>query len=389
VSRIESATTTLGGLTMARTSAGRIGMAYDDVIPVSTEGLHIASFLAPASSGVAPLVEVATTGYTPMSTVGRVSAIAAGGPGDVLSVVYVDEDAEELHYQELAGGGTSLSPVELVASGIGSGSYVSLAVSPSGEIRAAYYVPSLGAVSSAARASAGGFEMPSEVVTGLVANVPGTGQSALVLDADETPNLLYQSCTVMSYSTPVYTTFDGANWSLAKTVDNNILNAAAGYSPSLVVFGATKYAAYFYVPTDQSVPFLAALHLASWQTYADTPSIEILDPGVPASDPGGDTETFRFGASLAVDGYGLLHLAVVRPGAVSGTASVEYVRQAWVGGAITWLTDIVDDDVLAADLTSEAPNAFASIVVDGAARPHIGYRSGKDGNVYYATRFDR
>jgi len=59
------------------------------------------------------------------------------------------------------------------------------------------------------------------------------------------------------------------------------------------------------------------------------------------------------------------------------------------GGSITWLTDTIDENALGTDLTATAPNAFAAIVVDAAARPHIAYRSGKDGNVYYATRFDR
>ena len=107
---------------------------------------------------------------------------------------------------------------------------------------------------------------------------------------------------------------------------------------------------------------------------------------IPATAGDDGAVAYRFGAAMTVDRFGMLHVVVVRPASIDH-GFVEYKRQAMVGGAVTWLTDIVDDEVLTDDLTNG--NAFAAIVVDDDARPHIVYRSGVSGNVYYATRFDR
>ena len=391
VSLVATGTVTVGGVSIALTSAARLGIAYDTIAPVDAQGVQVATFVVPTTAAAPLMPTLVGIGFGEQSHAGQAHAIAASGAADVLHVVYVDEDEDEVLYRQIVAGGATATATELVATGVGAGSYVSLAASATGTVRAVYYVPSFGAVRSAARNAGGGFATPSEIVTGLVAGAPGVGQSALTFDDQETPNVLFQSCPTAGFSTPTWVTFSGS-WSLEKTIDNNVLNGFAGYSPSIVVSNATKYASYFFVAANQTFQPTAELHVASWQLASDTPTVSIVDNAIPASDPAEDAGAvdFRFSAALAVDGFGLLHMVVVRPDAMNQIASVEYVRQTQSsGGSITWLTDTIDENALGTDLTATAPNAFAAIVVDAAARPHIAYRSGKDGNVYYATRFDR
>jgi hypothetical protein len=393
VSLVEATVLTLGGISIARTAAGRIGIAYDDVESTDTAAVHLAAFLAPATSGAALDVEVIRTGVGASVATGLVSSVAAAGAGspgspffDALQLAYVDVTLEELDYQQLVDGGPDLTPTQLVAEGVGAGAYLSLAVGASGAARVAYYVPSLGAVKSAAGGSTG-FAAPEEVVTGLDPDPPGVGQVSLLIDADETPNLLFVSGLTSQYSLPEYATFDGAAWSAFKQVEGTGLDGYAGFSPSLAIHGSTKLASYFVVPQEHLPPLTAELHLASFESAADTAAIDVLDPGMPASAADGTTPDFRFQAAVAFDPDGLWHAVVVHPRS-SGPATLDYVRQAVVNGATTELTDVVDGDVLG-DAGATAPDAFAAITVDPSGRPHIAYRSGRDGNVYYATRFDR
>jgi hypothetical protein len=388
VSLVEATSVTTGGIGIARTSSGYVGIVYDYADDADSIGLHIASFLAPATS--MPLsASIVTIGLGIESDLGIPSSVVADPSADVFHLVYADDDAQELLYQQVAAATGALTSTELIASGIGSGAYASVAVSTTGVVRAAYYVPSTGSVRSASRNSGGGFATPSEVVTGLDPNANGTGEVSLVFDDQGTPNLLYQQCEVNNFSTPEYATFDGTAWSEQKTIDNAILNGYAGYSPGLAVSGATKYAAYYFIQAGQAVPATAELHVATWQLETDQPQIAILDTAIPANDPTGTDELFRFQAALTVDNFGLLHMVVVRPYDDNQSGSIEYMRQAVVGGSVKWLSDVIDDDAFAPSLDDLSPNAFVAIVVDDEARPHIAYRSGKDSSVYYATRFDR
>lgn len=387
--KVESPAVTVGGVSVARTAGGRVGIAYDhEVDGPDNQVLHVATFLAPASSTASLDPAIQIIGAPTFSHVGQPSAIAAAGGADTLHIAYVDQAAEELDYQPLVGGAT-LGPVELVASGIGAGAHLSLAASSAGDVRAAYYVPSTSAVRSAARLAGGGFAPPSELVTGLDPAAPGTGEVSLVLDDQATPDILFQHCEVANGSTPRFQAFDGASWSFQKTIDNSTLSGFAGYSPSLVVHGATKYAAYFFVAGGQSAPVTADLRLAQWQLASDTPDIAVIDSQIPANDPSGTGTKFRFVVAMAIDPFGLLHLVVVRPDNDNTIATLEYVRQAVVDGTVKWLSDVIDGDIFAPSAADVAPDAFAAITVDASARPHIAYRSGKDATVYYATRFDR
>lgn len=386
---VEGALVTTGGISIARTANGRVGISFDVQNDLDDEGLYLDSFLAPTmtSTGITPDRE--KVGFGLGVHVGHANAVAAGGGDDTLHLVYTDEDAQEVHYQRLEGGAPPLTLPELVGGGVGPGAYLSLAVSSDGGARVAYFVPGSLEMRSASRKTSGGFDAPSVIATGLLADAPGTGQSALLFDDQKTPNLLYQHCEVQNYSTPRFHTFDGAMWSDRKTIDNNVLDGYAGYSPSLANFGGHKYASYFFFKAGQSLPFEAEHRLADWTLSSDTPTVTSLTSAIPATSPlDNKSLMFRFRAALAVDKFGLLHLAIVGPNPGNTSGNLEYRRQTMVGGSVKWLSDIVDDDVLG-DPGNLSPDAFVAITVDDAARPHIAYRSGKNGSVYYATRFDR
>jgi hypothetical protein len=87
---------------------------------------------------------------------------------------------------------------------------------------------------------------------------------------------------------------------------------------------------------------------------------------------------------MATDPWGLLHLVVVHPKS-PGKGYLEYRRQQRTGGVVSWVSDIVDDNVL--DATSG--QTVVDIAVDKNGRPHIAYARGTDGSICYATRFDR
>jgi hypothetical protein len=148
------------------------------------------------------------------------------------------------------------------------------------------------------------------------------------------------------------------------------------------VFGTKKYAAYYFRAAQQANPNKAELRLATWQVDSDVPTIEILDQSIPSGTLA--APSFAYRVAMAVDKFGLVHLAILRP--TSATAGyLEYRRQIPNGtGGTKWLSDIVDPDCM-----SDVSESFVDMVVDENARPHIAYRSGKDGLVKYATRFDR
>ena len=88
--------------------------------------------------------------------------------------------------------------------------------------------------------------------------------------------------------------------------------------------------------------------------------------------------------AMAVDKFGLIHLAIIRP-SPGNAGTLEYRRQARdASGNVKWLSDIVDDNVLAG-----GANGRVDMVVDDKARPHIAYISDVDLKVRYATRYDR
>ena len=192
-------------------------------------------------------------------------------------------------------------------------------------------------------------------------------------------HLLYHHVATQFHSTPRYHSLDGTTWSYRKTVDNNALDGLSGSSPRLAVFGTKKFAVYFFRKGGQTTPVTADLRLATWEKADDTPKIEVLDQTIPSAMDYPPSHS----VAMAIDKYGLIHLAIARP-STTNHGYLEYRRQTRTkDGTTKWLSDIVDPEVITAN------RALVDMVVDENARPHIAYRSAKDGLVRYATRFDR
>jgi hypothetical protein len=209
-------------------------------------------------------------------------------------------------------------------------------------------------------------------------DAPGVGAASLLFDSAGKQNVLFHYCDSPYGSQPLYHVFDGSLWSAKKTVDNGGSLGFSGFSPRLAVHGSQKIAAFFFRKDAQAEFSTADLRVVRWSTTIDVPQITIVEEAIasPKLLP-------RYRLAMAVDAYGLVHLAVIHPSSPGGTLA--YYRETPVpGGGTKWLRDTVDDDVLGAD-----QDGAVDLVVDAKGRPHIAYRSGMDLSVRYATRYDR
>jgi hypothetical protein len=219
-------------------------------------------------------------------------------------------------------------------------------------------------------------------------DAPGIGAGSLFVDPGGQVHFLYHyndDALAPQFTTPRYHTLAGATWSDRKTIHNNAPDGVSGFSGSLAVFGTKKYAAIFFRKAGQAGAKTADLLLVSWDALLDTPKVEIIDSQIPSPDltyP----EQPAYRVAIAVDKFGLVHLAILRPtDDTHKNGFLEYRRQTREpAGGTKWLSDIVDPTAF-----SDLSTAYVDMVVDENARPHIAYRSGKDDLVRYATRFDR
>jgi hypothetical protein len=372
------------GISIARTPAGRIGIVYNSEIDGENGEMHLAHFI-PSSPSFAPTVLKRNVGL--YFHTGLVSRIAASAP-DVLSILAHDVDdgtqSGDVVMVRLTGGAAPISDPELVVAGVKRPSELGLAIDSSGTIVTTVRIATgatTAKLSAFRKVGAASFAALPDVTTALLpAEAPAVGSASLFVDTSAQFHLLFHYNEVPMHSTPRYHTLDSATWSYRKTVDNAVLDGLSGYSPRVAVDGTRKIAAFFFRKAAQSNPATADLRIARWSLATDTPTIEIVDQGIPSADPLAP----QYRVAMAVDKFGLVHLAIVRPTSASA-GYLEYRRQTPApGGGTTWLSDIVDPDVLSA-----GSEAFVDMVVDGNARPHIAYRSGKDLKVRYATRFDR
>lgn len=373
------------GISIARTAAGRVGIVYNAEIDGQSGETRLAHFL-PTSPSFTPTVLARNLG--PYFHAGLVSRIAASGP-DVLHVLAHDVDdttgSGDVVVVRLTAGAAPLSNPELVIAAVKRPTELALAVDDAGTTVATARV-STGATTAklAARKKAGAaaFAALPDVTTALLpAEAPEVGSASLLMDTGGQLRLLYHYNELPQHSTPRYHTLDGTTWSYRKTVDNAVIDGISGFSPRIAVSGTRNVAAFFFRKAGQPNPATADLRLARWSLTTDVrPTIEIVDQAIPSAE----LSYPHYRVAMAVDNYGLVHLAIVRP--TSTTAGyLEYRRETPVpGGGTKWLSDIVDPDVLSA-----LSDAFVDMVVDRNGRPHIAYRSGKDLAIRYATRFDR
>lgn len=380
------------GVSIARTSAGRIGIVYNSETTAESGEMRLVHFVPTTSSFTPHVIKRAQGDY---AHAGYTTKIAASPP-DTLHVLAHDVDdvssSGDVVEVRLVDGTEPLSvpdASDLVASAVKRPTELALAIDGSGTrfatLRIATGTTDAGGtvarLAAATKPAAAGFSAMPDLATGLLPDeAPGTGAASLAFDGSGQLAVLFHHCNLYAHSTPRYRTFNGTSWSYEKTIDNAAFDGLAGYSPRVAAHGPRKTAAYFFRKAGQSTPATAELHLATWTLPSDTPVVEIVDTGIPSVDPMAP----HYQVAMAVDRFGLVHLAIIRPeSATSGY--LEYRRQVPVaGGGTKWLSDIVDPDVL-----SDASDAFVDMIVDDAVRPHIAYRSGKDLEVRYATRYDR
>lgn len=384
---VETASTIdTNGVSIARTPAGRVGISYNTENSESG-ALHLAHFL-PKTDGFAK-PEIVLGAAQTYEHAGFMSRLGATAPDTLQLLTYDVDDIDsvgKLHFSTLVGGKKPLTDQELVAAGLPRPSEIAFAVAPDGS---AYALARLATGTAKAKIIARRRELTGtwgdlpdvpELGGGLLPQeAPGVGSAWLHLDPAGQLHLLYHHNEVMQHSTPRYHVLANAKWTFRKTIDNNVVDGLSGFSPRIVTFSTRKYALYFFRKALQDTGATADLRLATW-IDTEKPTVEIIDQGIPSAEP----LRPRYRAAMAIDKYGLIHLAIVRPSGAN-RASLDYKRQARIAsGGTKWLTDVVAPEVL-----SEQSDAFVDILVDENARPHIAYRSGADSKVYYATRFDR
>lgn len=373
-------------VSIARTSAGRVGIVYSSRVSDTRSDLHLPNF---TPSTPAFDVAVATRSIDGYVHTGQRSKISASPP-DTFHVLSHDVhdatangDVVLLHLPD----GATFSEPELIMQGVASPSEIAIAVDAKGT---AYMTVRTRAIDESSSLVARRKRMGDDVenlpvlVTRLdPTSSPTAGAASLVLDKNSKLHVLFYQNEFANYSSPRYHTLDADDWSYRKTIDNNVPDGLCGYSGQLAVFGTKKYAAYFFRKVAQEVPFpTAELHLAAWELETDKVSVELIEQKIPSKD----ALSPRYRVSLAVDRWGLVHMAIVRPYDSDETGGhLDYVRQTRsADGSLKWASDIIDPEVL-----SETDGAEVDIVVDENGRPHIAYLSGKDHSIRYATRYDR
>ena len=378
------------GVSIARTSIGRIGISFNSDPDADTSKLRVAHFKPTKPDFDAPVI--VTRESPDLQHVGYMNRIVASAP-DTFHVLTFDfgsaSNIGSVSTQKLVNGKGPLTDPQVVATEVPTPTELGFAID---SVKTQYALVRLAVPTDKAKVLA--FQKPNDGEWGTLPDLPSlgygllpkeapaSGASSMVVDGNDRLHVLYHHNEVRFGSTPRYHVMSTSQWSYRKTIDNNTLDGWCGYSLRLGIFGSRKYALYFFHKAAQDTPTpVAELRLSSWVTEDDEPTHEVIDQQIPSVT----TQAPRYRAAMAIDKYGLIHLAIVRPSPNEAHGYLEYRRQQRVvGGGTRWISDIVDDDVL-----SEPSAANVDLLVDENARPHIAYVSGKDLLLRYATRFDR
>jgi hypothetical protein len=390
VKEIDEGAPDMYDVSIARTPAGRVAVAF--FAPQSfDEGEMRFVHFTPATSMYTPKVITRPGNFALQA--GYHVKLAASGP-DTIHVLAHDVDQQSsgdlIHFRFVDGKEPFTEPPDVVLSALEQKTEVAIAADSVGNVFATARVTTgvkdsgapIAKLVARSKTVSGAFTPMPDVVTALSPDdAPGVGAASLLFDSAGKQNVIFHYCESATGSQPLYHAFDGNLWSPKKTVDNGSFDGISGFDVRLAVHGSDKIAAFFYRKGGQSdLSATADLRIARWSGAGEVPLAFILDQGIPSPA----TSTPRHRLAMAVDVYGLVHIATIHP--LSPTSGrLDYYRETRVsGGSTKWLRDVIDDDVLGAD-----QDAAVDLVVDEKARPHIAYRSGKDLKVYYVTRYDR
>lgn len=390
VKEIDEGAPDMQDVSITRTPAGRVAIAFHAPQGFD-EGEMRFLYFSPVTSAYTPKLITRPGNFALQA--GFHVKLASSAPDTIHVLAHdVDEQAsgDLIHFRLVDGKEPFTQPPEVVLSALEAKTEVAIAADSAGNVfttaRVKIGVQDGGApiAKLVARSKTGGgaFVAMPDIVSNLSPDdAPNVGAASLAFDSIGKPNVLYHYCESTSGSQPVYHAFDGSLWSAKKTVDNGSFDGLSGFSPRLAIHGNEKIATFFFRKKGQpDFSVDADLRIVRWSASGEVPETTIIDQGVDSTPipP-------RHRVAMAVDVYGLAHVAVVHP--TSPTAGrLDYYREIRVaGGKTKWLRDLIDDDVLG----PTDQDAAVDLVVDEKARPHIAYRSGKDLKVYYATRYDR
>ncbi|MEO6951577.1 MAG: hypothetical protein ABI321_07180 [Polyangia bacterium] len=302
---------------------------------------------------------------------GTSPSIAVGGDAIHLCTLDTSDSGNEVRHTTVNSTGAFIEP-ELVATGQGSDGEVAIALEPNGTVVCAFFNALSYSIYGARRTSgtwgnpvqiAGGFMPPSSSVGAVALQWTGT-----------TVELVGQLTQFSGSALPIFSSYNGSNWTIPKVIDNSPPNGIYGQDVHLAHYANMNAVTYF-VPNGSAWD----LRLATFASASDTPVYSTIYPMAATTQRGAHH-------AVAYDSFGLLHVALVSPNASDPTtASLLYLRQYPDGkGGLKWLTDLVD--FMAGD---GSDSSSVDLVVDQNNRPHIAYYSGERGRVMYATRTDR
>lgn len=371
----------LDGSTISLALAGgdRVAVAYNSKASLDEGLLRVLVFKGSTVGTTAFNPQAVVVAGTQFEDIGPAAHIAGSLASPQFHLLYQMLPDGELTYRRI-GANNALTNAELVATNVTGRTYVDLALAPTGDARALWFVPGQagtpGRLVTRLRTEATGtLGAPQDVAAGFVSDgASGNGQHALVVDDQGAMHLAFHQAQTSLFSAPRYVQSSGAGFTSTKSLDNTELDGMSGFSVAFALVGDVRYAAYFSRKAGRTT---ADLRLASWVARADAPRIEVLEQGIDAPD----LENPRYRVAMTVGPHGLLHLAVISP-TTGGHGLLEYLRQTRRNGRLEWVSDVVDNDAF----TPQAGLPNVTIAVEPGGRAHIAYYVPPDGHVMYATR---
>lgn len=385
------------GIGIAVTPAGRVGIVTNDQFDFDAGRMVFVTFPVAGAPPTSPtiLTRVADTGGGSNTVfAANRAAIAAKGANDFVIVAHdVDNlsDAGDILYMEHLPDGSGFTQQANVATLVALRSQLDVAVNPGGDVFVAYLAhtaPYVGDLRVSRRPAGADsvFTAIEPLRTNMLLGTPSLGEVSLGILATGQPHALIHLARDSSSSVPIHVVHTGLGWSPSTTVEGSASIEVKGRSPRLARHGDRYYALYFSWEGGQAPATASAkLNLATW-TGAASATVEIVASNLRAADIDAPLR-----AALDVDRFGLAHIAYLEPPADGPLpdggdprGALRYKRQTRLAnGKVEWREDLVDPEVSAASAAGRV-----GIAVDANVRPHIAY-VGADGQVRYATRYDR
>lgn len=264
-----------------------------------------------------------------------------------------------------------ITPVEPVATLVGRNGAVDVVPATDGSIHVGWHDRSAGSHGARTRGGDGAWGEPFTFDDDLFTDQPGDGSVALAVDREGRLHAAYQVRTTAFNAIPRARVRIEGEWTIRRTLDNNSNERLSGVAIDVVDLGDRRAAAYL-----DWVGGTGEVRLATYGAADGPVDISVLLPGLPLPE-----QPPTFALAMQRDAAGLIHLVVHSPGG-AGTSTLEYRRQARIGGNVRWLVDVIDDDVP----DDPAANLLVDLALDPEGSAHIIYANPAAGLVFYAVR---